>query len=347
MSIRDWFSGLLGCAPHEEGASDEDVRQALARVVGIVPQVRLASRYEARLGPAIRATLQYGRDLVAALPAARDATPATWATDPLIRAMFATPEDIPHVLGKSHELRAWLDEHFTVTHVYAVLGSQLMERSVLRSAHEDGITRADVPRTAVSFEDRRIRIFGDADASLREEIVHRLVEQLALEALARIEATETRRGELEEARALLRARMQMLERRGAGMSGLFGASGGAANSASPAETAKLAAEFSRNEAALEQLGSRAEAIEQQLDTLLAIFADPSALVQVTPRTLRLTQMNLVVEPGSDEQGADVQFHLARIPMQPPQTRAFVLVRIARDDMPPAGSVLDDAAHLLL
>jgi hypothetical protein len=342
MTLFEWFSTLLGSEPRE-GASDEEVREALARVVAIVPQVRLANRYEARLAPAIRATLSYARDLVSALPAPRDATPAAWAADPLIRALFATPDDIGHVFGKSHELRAWFDDHFTATHVYAVLGSQLMERSVLRSAHENGVMRSDVPRTAVSFEDRRIRLFGDADASLRREIVHRLVEQLALEAISRIEATQTRRGELEEERALLRARMQMLDRRGAGMTGLFGSG----SNASPAEAAKLAAEFSRNEAALEQLGPREEAIERQLGTLLEIFSNPSALVQVTPRTLRLSQMNLVVEEGCDEECADVRIHVAVVPMQPPQTRAVVIVRIARADMPPAGSAHDDVAHLLL
>ncbi|SAK45103.1 hypothetical protein AWB78_00580 [Caballeronia calidae] len=335
------FGWLFHRDTDDHGASREDVREALERIVAIAPQVRLANRYEARLAPVIGKTLGYARELVLALPASRDATPDAWAGDPLLRAMFATPDDIVSVIGLSNEVRGWLDEHFAADHVHAVLSSRMVERRVLGAALEGGVMRSDVARTTIGFEDKRIRICDETDDALRRNIVLRIVEQLTLEALSRFTAQEAQRDALNEHRALLNARMQMLGRRGAGMSGLV----------SPAEAsgdmARLQRDVAENEAALAALGSRAEAVDVQLRTLVDLLGEPSALISVDTRTLCINQMNLLVEEGSDECGANVTLSLAHMPMQPPQTRAVQFVRIARRDMPPAGTALDGAEHWVL
>nr|WP_284505581.1 hypothetical protein [Caballeronia sp. INDeC2] len=334
----DW---LFNRGASEPRASREDVRQALGRIVAIAPQVRLASRYEARLAPVIGKTLGFARELVVALPPPRDATPGAWADDPYLRAMFATPEDIVSVIGQSHEVRGWFDGHYTAYHVHAVLSSRMVERRVLGSALEGGVMRTDVARTTIGFEDMRMRICAESDEALRRDIVLRIVEQLTLEAMARVTAREAQRDALNEERALLTARMQMLGRHGAGMSGLV------SSVETSGEMARLQRDVAENAASLAALGSRAQAVEVQLRTLVDVLAQPAALIGVTPRTLCINQMNLLVEEGSDECGAEVTVQLARMPMQPPQTRAVQFVRIARRDMPPAGTTLDGAEHWAL
>jgi hypothetical protein len=335
------FDRLFNRRASEPQASREDVRQALKRIVAIAPQVRLASRFEARLAPVIGKTLGFARELVCALPPPRDATPGAWAGDPHLRAMFATPEDIVSVIGQSNEVRGWFDEHFTADHVHAVLSSRMIERRVLGSALEGGVMRADVARTTIGFEDKRMRICAETDDALRRDIVLRMVEQLTLEAMARFTAQEARREALNEERALLSARMQMLGRRGTGMGGLVSSVG------TSGDMARLQRDVAENEAALAALGSRAQAVDVQLRTLVDLLAEPAALISVTPRTLCINQMNLLVEEGSDECGAEVTIQLARMPMQPQQTRAVEFVRIARRDMPPAGTALDGAEHWVL
>jgi len=322
-------------------ASREDVRQAFARVVAIAPQVKFANRYQSRLAPAIGKTLLHARQLVAALPAPRDATAAAWASDPHLRAMFATPDDIARVIGQSNDVRVWFDRHLAADHVFAVLSSRFVERRVLGVAHEGGVIRSDVPRTTVGFEDKRIRVCDGSDEALRQEIVQRLVEQLALEAMSRVAVQEARRDALREQRALLTARMQMLGRRGAGISGLV------ADVEAPGDMARLQRDFAENEAALAGLASRAEAVESVLSTLVQLLAEPAALIQVTQRTVRLNHMNMVVDQGGEQPGANVAISLAHLPTQPPQTRAVEFMRIARRDVPPAGAMLDGAQRLVL
>lgn len=336
------FNWLFKRDGGDDQASREDVRQALGRIVGVAPQVRLASRYEARLTPVIGKTIGHVRELVAMLPAPRVATPEAWSGDPHLRAMFATPEDIVHLLGETRDLRGWFDDHIAADHAYAILGSTLVERGVLVTAQEGGVMRSDVARTAVGFEDKRIRFCSEAEDALRQEVVQRIVEQFALEATSRVAGEAAQRDALQEHRALLAARMHMLGRRGAGMSSLILASADMSGDAT-----RLQRDIEENEAALAALGSAADAIEKQIQTIVDLLDDPAALIDVTQRTLRVNQMNLLVDEGSGEPHSDVVLELARIPMQPPQTRAVEIVRIARRDLPPAGAALDEAARWVL
>ncbi|WP_250536097.1 hypothetical protein [Caballeronia sp. AZ10_KS36] len=344
MSAFGWLRQRFGRS-RSDADSTEDIREALDRIAAIAPQVRLANRYESRLGPLVRGALRYARELVDALPPPRDATPSAWADDAYLRAMFATSEDITSVIGQSHDLRTWFDAHYAAEYAYAVLSSRLIERRVLGVADEAGVVRSDVPRIAVSFDDKRMRICDETEAALRDDIVLRVIEQLALEATSRVSAHEAQREALKETRALLAARMQMLGRRGAGMSGMSGVSSAYGNAST--DVARLEREIAENEAALASLGSRAEGVEQQLGALADVLGHPAALIRVDRKTLRLNRMNLVVEARSDERAAELTLHLAHLPMQPPEIRAVQLVRVARRDMPAADGALDDAARWLI
>src|ERR1700754_3230814 len=215
----------LGRGPGSDRASDErdvphsteEIEQTIARIARAIPQLKLARLYDKRLAPAIRGTLGYARGIVAALPAPRDADASAWSNDPYIHAFFATCDDVYHAFGRSHELRAWFDEHIDCGEVYAVLGMDMAERSVLGVAQHEGKTRTDVRQTTISFSDHRVRIFGRSEADLHDEIVRRIVDQLALEALEQIAGDKSRRDALEQERALLKARLQLLQRQGAGM----------------------------------------------------------------------------------------------------------------------------------
>ncbi|KXU86872.1 hypothetical protein CR51_37055 [Caballeronia megalochromosomata] len=335
MSMFNWLFR------REDNTSREDVRQALDRIVSVAPQVKLANRYESRITSVIGKTLDHAHELVATLPAPRDATPGAWADDPWLRAKFATPDDIARVIGESHDVREWFDGNIAADYAFAVLGATLAERRVLVSAVENGAMRTDVARTAVSFDDKRMRFCSATDEALRQELVQRIVEQFALEAMSRVANQEARRDALQEHRALLTARMHMLGRRGAGMSSLI------ASTDLSGDATRLQRDFEENEAALAALGSLADAIETQLQTIVDLLAEPAALISLTHRELCLNQMNLLMEAGCDEPHADIAIELAHLPTQPPQTRAVEIVRIARRDMPPAGTTLDGAEHWAL
>jgi hypothetical protein len=320
-----------------------EVSQTIARIAKAIPKLSLAAQYESRLAPAIRGTLDYASGIVAALPRPREAAASAWSSDPYIHAFFAKSDDVCDAFGRSHELREWFNDHIDCAEVCAVLGMEMTERTVLGVAQEHGKMRTDVRQTTLSFSDHRVRICGRTEADLHDEIMRRLVDQLALEALEQIAEDKSRRDALEEERALLKARLQLLQRQGAGMHAMT-------SGAAPVELAELARlqrEIDENERSLAALGSPTEAIERQFDVVQRIYADPAAYTYVTVKQVRLDKMNVMVDESATQPAADLELRVARIPASPSDTRAFAIVRFRRADLPPAGSLFGDTSRVII
>jgi hypothetical protein len=312
------------------------------RVIALSPRLRLARGHEARLRSAIAKAAAHLRELVAAFPAPRVLNPSSWASDPYIRAFFGSADDVGPALSRSAELCGFLDKEPGLREGFAVLGMAMSERRTLGVAQEGGITRSDVPQTTVSFSDHQIRICGPEDAGLRREIVFRMIDQLAIEALSQIAADSSRRDVLEQERALLVARLRLIERQGTGMRSVLG--GEARGDA--ADSARVRTQMEENDRELKSLGSRAEALDRQLEVMCGAFADAGQLIRVTTRRLRVSRMNVVLAEHAEEEGHTLDLEIARVPGDPPSERAFALVQVFRADVPKARNLLDEAARLL-
>jgi hypothetical protein len=312
------------------------------RVIALSPRLRMARGHEARLQSAVAKAARHLRELVEGFPAPRVLNAASWASDPYIRAFFGAADDIGPVLSRSTELFGFLDNEQGLREGFAVLGMAMSERRTLGVAQEGGITRSDVPQTTVSFSDHQIRICGPQDAGLRREIVFRMIDQLAIEALSRIAADSSRRDELDQERALLATRLRLIERQGTGMRSVLG--GPARGDAS--DSARLRTQMEENDRELKSLGSRAETLDRQLGVMCEVFADASQLIHVTAKRLRLSRMNVVLPEHGEDEGHTLDLEIARVPGDPPSERAFALVQVSRGDVPKGRNLLDEAARLL-
>ena len=101
---------LFGDKGDGDAPRDADVDRMVERVIALSPRLRLARGHEARLQSAIAKAAGHLRELVAGFPAPRVLDPASWASDPYIRAFFGAPTMSGSVLGRSTELRDFLDE---------------------------------------------------------------------------------------------------------------------------------------------------------------------------------------------------------------------------------------------
>lgn len=337
--------GILGRLFHPDpyqAANARRIGETIERVMKLHPHLRLARRYQARLAPAVATALRYMDELVAALPPAREASAAAWASDPYIHAFFVGPDDVARAISRSADLRAHFERCADSGEAFAVLGMEMTERHTLGVGMEGGSVRRDVPQTTISFGDHQVRLCGRSEAALRGEIVERLLDQLALEGLARIGADQSRRDMLERERALLGTRLQLLERQGAGIGAMLGSEAEPAS----AELGRLQEQIDENARNLAGLGLREQALDRELDHVCALFAEPGQHLFVTTRRLRLDRMNVVVEGAGAEAGEEFDFHVARVPGTPPRERAFAPIRFARADLLPARSMLDEAGRLL-
>lgn len=340
--------GLLDRIRHrEKQAAAQDragVEAAIERLLALHPQLHLARHGRKRLAPAVATSFAHVRALVDAVPAAREASAAAWDGDPYIHAWFGAPDDVASRMSRSAELRAFFAANGDVPEAYAVLGMELTERHVLGARMEGETMRRDVPQTTVSFSDHQVRMCGPGDAELRDEIVRRLLDELALAGLARGAADKSRRAVLERERALLKTRLQLLERQGQGIRSVIG--GDVASD--PGELARLQAQVEENARDLAGLGLREDALERELEHVRGVFAQPERHLSVSTRRLSLDRMNVVVEPGpsTGTPMSELEFPIARLPTLPPRVRAFSLVRFARTSLLPETSVFEEAEQLL-
>lgn len=322
--------------------SSPRINEMLERIMALHPHLRLARHCKARLAPAIAAAFKYLDDLVASLPPAREASAQAWSLDPCMRAFFTSPDDVARVISCSADLRAHFERNPDAQEAYAVLGMEMTERHILGVGLEGETLRRDVQKTTFSFSDHQVRMCGNTEAELRMEIIRRLLDQLALEALARIAADKSRRDVLQRERALLKTRLQLLERQGTGLRGVLGSD--AAPGAGEPET--LRAEIEGNERNLASLGLQSEGLDRELDTLRNVLAEPFRHIYISSRRVRLDMGNTVLTEKDAQAGAEIDFQFARIPTTPPRTRAFALVRFARANLLPARNMLDEAARVL-
>jgi len=342
MGILDWLRGSSASAasPQERQQIDETVERVVQTTN---PKLRFASRYRARLDPAVAKSFAYVRELVATQPAIREASAAAWSGDPYLRAFFATADDLVLAFSRSPDLRAFFERNPAAPEAFAVLGMEMTERKILGTAAEGDKTRSEVAQTAVSFGDHRVRMCGRTESELKAEIERRLVDQLVLEALARIGADASRRTELERERALVKVRLQLLERQGAGMSAALGG-----EAVGQGEAAQLKSQIEENTRNLGELGNPAEVLDRELEHICAVLGEPASHLYVTSKRLRLDPMNIVIENGSSQAGTEYEFLQARVPgTTPPQFRAFAFVRIARAELLSAGRLVDDAQKKLV
>jgi hypothetical protein len=147
--------------------------------------------------------------------------------------------------SRAPDLRAHFQQNPALPEAYCVLGMRMIERKVLGMAVEGDRVHGEVAQTAVSFSDHRVRVCGRSEAELRSEIERRILDQLALEGLACVVDDQSNRKELEQERAMLKARLKMLERKGTGMRGALGG-----EAAGQSELADLQSQIEENTAKL-------------------------------------------------------------------------------------------------
>lgn len=324
-------------------AVSDEVRDAVERIVKLHPQLRLVGQYEAHLARAVGVSLAYVERLVDSLPPAREASAAAWSSDACIHAFFTAPDDVAPALSRSTDLQHFFDECPAADEVFAVLGMAMTERRAPGAKQVGLEVRSDVMRTTVSFSDYQVRVCGLTETLLRREIVRRVLDQLALEGLSHVEADTARRDALQQERALLKARMQLLERGGVGMSQVMG-SGTAPDLA---ERAKIQSLMDENERSLADLGLQTEALQRELQLICDVLADPASHLDVMRKRLRLNAMNVVLEDNDPAKGEEIEFRLARLPADPGTWRAFALVRFSRSDLLPPSSMQEEARHLVI
>ena len=341
MGIADWFRKRTGKFD-PAGVSADTVDWAMEKAIALTnPRLQLLPTCKKRLAPAVEATISFLRAQVSTLPAVHVLASTSWPADPVLRAFFVAPADIRDVLGDSKNLRALFDKHPELDEAYAVLGMEFKIQPVFGMALQGEVVRRDVAQTSASFSDHRARLCDGDELRLRRVIGVALYEYLLAQALSEIGQERVERQDLQTSRSLTRTRLRLLQQHGPGLGSVFGEA-----PAAQSEQARLTAELLENERQLEALGGDS-VLEAELDCLVDVLNNPQRYLHFESRCLRLNRMNLVLDESSSEAAADVDFSVVELSGHMTTSRAFVLARVPRAELPPAKKMnFDDASRYL-
>lgn len=342
MGILDWFKNRPAQFD-PDGVSDEMLSAATEKAISLTnPRLRVLPSCHRRLAPAVGNAIEYVRTMVQELPPARAVSSSIWASDRPLRAFFVAPTDIPAALGRSDNLRTLFDKFPELDEACVVLGMAFTEQKGFGMALHGDMVQRDVVQTSVGFSDHRAHICGRDEARLRRVVGVQAFEYLLAQALAEIGEDRMERQELEGNRALIRARLRLLQQQGPGLGSMFGAP-----PAARCEQARLEAELTENERQLEAVGGNASALETELECLKEVLNKADRFIRIETKHLRLTTMNVVVEGTSSDPGGDVGFSVAELTGVQAARRAFMLARVARSELPSSKGInFDDAARYL-
>lgn len=320
MALLDWFrqstpkieTGRVSPALIDD-TIDYVVKMTDARLT-------LVNNYRARLEGPVTRTLQYLGTLQHSLPPCHEVGPQSWSHDVCMRAFFARPADLTHTFAHSQGLHDFAGQSSALEPIYTVLAMSLEEQTHFGVGLQGDTMVRDVAQIALNFNQHRLRLFAHSEKELFHSMSRRLLDELAILALERMQAEQDARKELEDHRSLLSARLATFQERGAGVASFLGEAG---DRLSNEESTELLHQLERNETRLASLGSPAETLDRQLDYLAEILAEPMNFVKFELRHMHINNMNVVV--GENEGGDLIEFGHVSVIRTPPQSHVFVPV----------------------
>lgn len=347
MSVRALIASLLGISEEPEGGKDlpERVRAAIPEAVDLIvetvdPRLKLVPDYQEKLGAGVLRTVAYLRSLVPEPPPPIELSQKTWGADPRVNAFFAAAEDVPRIMGRSKELRAFFDDpaNAGIQEAIAMLGMEMREQNVLGVAMEGGMLKHDVAQTTVSFTEHRIVMPAKSLADARFELGRRILQGLTQIALQRIEAIQARQEDLEETRGRLATKLRVLQGRHAGLHSLA-----EDPDTHRSEIEDLQRKLEQTSAELTDAKLSLSTLDGYIEQVNDVLTHPEQHVKFEVFRLRVNRMGIKVADDSAEPASDLT--LGRVSVGE-ITRVVAAVKCARADMPPKEDLLAQAARYL-
>jgi len=339
---RAWLARLAGSGPSATAPRCDPalLRRAIEQVVdGVDPRLRAVQGYARKLTPAVERTIAYFLECGQWLAAPVEFNTRCWASDPLVRTLFATAAELQRFFSDDPGVSAYFHDHPLADEVYIGLGVTRHERRGFGVAMSGEVIQREAPQTVVSFSDYRLFGACDNEQQLRQNIEQRGFGFLIGEALERIVEQESRVRDRGQEQHILELRLRgLLQKRGAVESLYYESHAGLDD-----EIAMLRTRLMREREALATGRGDATLLDDYIAGISAVLADPERYVKRETVRLRINRMNIKVE-SPDAPADELTFSEVTIGSRPP--RAVILTRFPRSDLLAARSRLDEAQQSL-
>ena len=186
MNLFSWlFSWFISAPP-----PDPDTLAGLRRVAALVDKALVVSPdFTARLTPSVIHARAFCAQLVDRLPPAVTIDRPSFASDPLVHALFASADDIGIMIAASAPVRdyltgprSWQEDSF-----FALMAARRVDKKVFGAALQGEIVARDVPQSLLQFSNQTLLLPAADPASARTAMLETAFDSLLFTFTAHVE----------------------------------------------------------------------------------------------------------------------------------------------------------------
>lgn len=344
MVLRRFLQSIFSAASGPSGKNDDaTIRAAIERVVdGTDPRLRAVRRYQHKLRGAVECAIDHAVTLIDQLPPAIDASHRSFVASPQLRAAFASPDRLRETLSFSKHTRNYQQQSAgpLPAELYAVLGMERVEKTVLGVELHGDLVRRDVPQTTVSFCNQRLACLTDSEQATRRELIQRAFDSLIEVALDNLTMIRAHRRQLEQRhRELLQQKASALRSARLGLDSLLESTG-----PNLADAGNIERQLWDLEAELGKVRAGSATLDHLLARIIVTLSKPDKHLRLEPVALTLDHMNIKVSPGSSRPGNALSFNEALLGKD--RRLTVLLVRFPSSELLAPPDFFQEAQRLL-
>lgn len=333
--------GHTGSGKGETEPGDTLIDDAIERVIdGTDPRLRLIRGYRGRIRPSVTRAVTHVIALVDALPPFTELSRRELGSNPLVRALFASPGHLREILGQSISLGQYLEQHRQPIpeRIHALLSVQWEEKRILGQELVGDRIRGDVMQTIVYFTNHRLACPSVGKEESLLEMKTLAFDFLVRKALEAVAGYRVEKGESARRRGLLQRKLRTLEAARWGTSPLSDRS-----SVGSRHRAEVEQEIARLEQELNGLREDPVTLDDYLNIVSNCLEQASGHLRLIDTSLRLNPMGLKVEENAEDA---VSLHFKEVVSSDNESEIVLPVVVPVDEIPEQRDLLQEANRYL-
>jgi hypothetical protein len=270
------------------------VKEAIERAVdGTDPWLRGLSGYGKKLRPAIIRAIDHVVALVGALPPPMPVRFAGYSDNLRLKRFFISADEMKKVFARDPNLGEFMQgPGGDTSQVMALLAMEKQERGIMGSELKGDIVIRDVPQVTVSFDAHRLLDPSGDEGVTRRLLMRRAYDHLISLALKRLTAVKWEREDLERRRALLQAKLNLLQREGWGFD--------PADSSEKLGAADVEERLGQIDAQMKELGGDDRMLEAYLKNIGDVLGRPEEYLWAKNETIFVDRMAIKRSEASSD-----------------------------------------------
>lgn len=285
----------------EPGPEEALVKLATEKAIDATDtRLRVVSGYKKKLRVPVERAIAYARGLASGFVEPLWISRSAFASDAQVHAFFGSASDIAPMINSSRPVRDFLrtPDHRSLDVVYAAMRMARSEKLTVAPALSGDQVQMDVMRTAVNFSHKQIVLPSNSIDALHRELAERAFMSLTEIALRRLTSIKQKKTDLDKQRALLKDKLKHLQKRQLGLQPLVSAD------ATLDSVEEVEQRLEETERAFQATSASLSTLDNYLEQVAAVLAEPEAHIRIKPTSSRVTPMGFKAindrEDGTNE-----------------------------------------------